>query len=93
MVRLRRDKGNFSPLFLKGLQDQEANRFHQLLENGNLTRLGYIDPMELKSLYAQVTPDRKFPVLPFIAFFSLESWLEQTFEGRGGGVLPYQTRQ
>lgn len=92
-VRLRRDKGNFSPLFLKGLQDQEANRFHQLLENGNLTRLGYIDPMELKSLYAQVTPDRKFPVLPFIAFFSLESWLEQTFEGRGGGVLPYQTRQ
>jgi hypothetical protein len=85
-VRQRSDKGDFSPLFIRGLVGIGEARFNDYVQNGYLTRLGFVDKAKLARLFAAALANQKYPVMRFICFFFLENWLQQLFAGRGSSA-------
>ena len=80
-VRQRPDKGDFSPLFYRGLDEVGDSGFENLVNNGYLTRLGFVNQTKLAHLFSLASTTAKKPTMQFIGFFSLEQWLRQLFAG------------
>jgi asparagine synthase (glutamine-hydrolysing) len=89
LVRQRPDKGDFSPLFHRGLNEMGEHQLRHVIEHGHLARLGLVDQARLSRLLSQSNLNDKYPVMRFISFFTLEQWLQQHFAG-GGGSIPTQ---
>lgn len=87
MIRQRPDKGDFSSLFTRGLAEIGETQFNDLVENGYLTRMGFVDKDKLAGLFDARSCEEKYPTMRFITFFSLEQWLHQLFAG-GGSTIP-----
>jgi asparagine synthase (glutamine-hydrolysing) len=87
LVRQRPDKGDFSPLFHRGMIEIGEDQFSHLIEDGYLTRLGFVDKERLSRLYSGKSLGDRYPTMRFISSFTLEQWLQQHFAG-GGSSIP-----
>lgn len=87
LVRQRPDKGDFSPLFQRGMIEIGKEQFASLIENGYLTQLGLVDKGRLSRLYSEESLNDQYPAMQFISSFTLEQWLQQHFAG-GGSSIP-----